>query len=58
MLRGLLDFEIIPNMFEYVLDEDKFTGDKPFEKAREFGYDHAVFLINGGEMITSTLILL
>ena len=52
MLKGLLDFEIIPNIFEFILDEDDFTGEKPFKKARDFGFDHAVFLINGGEMLT------
>ena len=58
MMKGLLEFEIIPNLFEFALDEDDFTGDKPFKKAREFGFDHAVFLINGGEMLTQTILLL
>ena len=52
MMKGLLDFEIIPNMFEYVMDEDDFTGEKPFKKAEEFGYAQAVFLINAGKMLS------
>ena len=39
-------------MFDFVLVEDDFTGEKPFKKARDFGYDTAVFLINGGEMLS------
>ena len=58
MLRGLLDFELIPNMFEFILDEEDFTGEPPFKKAKDFGYDHAVFLINGGEMLTQTIVIL
>ena len=58
MLKGLLDFEIIPNMFEFILDEEEFTGEKPFKRARDFGFDHAVFLINGGEMLMQTIVLL
>ena len=52
MLKGLLEIEIIPNIFEFILDEDDFTGEKPFKKANEYGFDHAVFLINGGSMLT------
>ena len=45
-------------MFEFILDEEDFTGEPPFKKAKDFGYDHAVFLINGGEMLTQTIALL
>jgi len=45
-------------MFESILDEEDFTGEKPFEKARNFGYEHSVFLINGGEMLSQTIVLL
>ena len=57
-MKGLLEFKLIPNIFEYLFDENDFKGEKPFKKARDFGYDHAVFLINGGEMLSTTILLL
>jgi len=58
MMIGLLNFELMPSVFDFIMDEDDFTGDPPFQKAQDFGYDNAVFAINGGDMLTHMAVLL
>ena len=51
-LKSFLEFDIVPNFFEFMMDEDDFTGEKPYAEALDFGFDHSVFLLNSGEMIS------
>jgi len=30
VLKSFLEFEVIPNLFEYMQDEDEFVGEKPY----------------------------
>ena len=53
-----MEFDIVPNFFEYMMDEDDFVGDKPHREALDFGFDHAVFLINAGEMIGQIMVFM
>ena len=32
-LKSFLDFDIVPNLFEYVMDEDDFVGPSPYDEA-------------------------
>jgi len=57
LMKSFLDFEIIPNLFELILDEDEFVGPEPYSNAQEFGYDNSVWIINGGEMLSSVLVM-
>ena len=57
-LKGLLDFEIIPNVFESVVPESEFSDQEPYDIAKDFGYDNNVFLINCGGMLCNAFSLL
>ena len=46
VLSGLLDFEMIPSIFDIVLDENEFKDQEPYDLAKDYGIDNNVFLIN------------
>ena len=51
---GLLDFEILPNWFENVFDEDDFVGQEPYDLAKKYGFENNIFLINCGSLLINT----
>ena len=57
-LSGLLNIELTPNMFEYVLDEDEFVEQEPYDLAKSYGFDNNVFLINCGGILVNALVIL
>ena len=44
VLKSFLEFSLIPNLFEFMMDENEFSGETPYTEANEFGFDHSVFL--------------
>ena len=44
VLKSFLEFEIIPNLFEFMMDENQFEGETPHKEAVDFGFENAVFL--------------
>jgi hypothetical protein len=56
MLKAFLELDIVPNLFEYFLAEDDMVGPTPYSYAKRFGFDHSVFLMNAGEMISQTVL--
>ena len=51
VLSAFLDFSVIPNFFEYVLEDRLENEPEPHKEAVEFGFETSTFLMNGGEMI-------
>ena len=51
-MKSFLDFDILPNFFEYALENFAESGPEPYSNAKDFGYDHSVFLINGGDVLS------
>ena len=51
-LISFLEFEIIPNLFEFMISEDETEETEPYTEAKEFGFETTVFIMNAGEMIT------
>ena len=45
-------------MFEYVLDDDDFVEQEPYDLAKSFGFDNNVFLINCGGILVNALVIL
>ena len=56
MLKAFLEFEIVPDLFEYFLDEGNMVGPTPYNYAERFVFDQSVFLMNAGEMISQTVV--
>jgi hypothetical protein len=52
MMKGFLDFELIPNLFVYGLDEGEMTGTEPYKEAEDFGFETNVFIMNAGEQLS------
>ena len=40
-----------------MMDEDEFVGEEPYKEAKDYGFDDSVFLLNSGEMISSSLVM-
>ena len=51
VLSSFLDFAIVPNLFEYALEDKLDDEPEPHKEAVDFGFETSTFLINGGEMI-------
>ena len=55
-LKGLKKFNMIPNIFEYILDDSQYTIST--QKYKNFGYSSSIFLFNVGSWITTGLAFL
>ena len=58
VLSSFLEFSLIPNLFEYALEEKLDDEPVPHKEAVDFGYETSTFLMNGGEMICSTIVMM
>ena len=51
VLSSFLEFSMIPNLFEYALEDRTENEPEPHKEAVDFGFETSTFLINGGEML-------
>ena len=55
-LKGLKKYNMFPNIFEYFVSHN--GGQKPFQKAYEFGYTDNLILFNSGNYISAFISML
>ena len=58
VLSSFLEFSVIPNLFEYALEGKLENEPEPYKEAFDFGFETSTFLMNGGEMLCSTLVMM
>jgi hypothetical protein len=53
--KSLLDFSLVPNLFEYFVTDD---SPKNIKSARRVGIDSSLFIMNAGELLTTFFLML
>ena len=57
-LSSLLDFEIWPNLLNFVLDEEDNKGQEPYDFAKDYGFEDSSFLMNSGSTFSDAFMIL